>query len=150
MYKVILSLTIALAVASSASATQVIYPAKGQSPEQQKKDEAECGTWAVGNSGYDPAKPAAAATASAQPATPSGARLRGAAKGAIIGEIAGGDNTGNAAIAGAVVGGSRARRDRANSQAQAEASTAATQKTNQTNYNKARAACLEGKGYSVK
>jgi hypothetical protein len=149
MYKVILSLTIALAVAGSASAAQVIYPAKGQSPEQQKKDEAECSTWAIGNSGYDPAKPAAAPKANAQPSTPSGARLRGAARGAIIGEVAGGD-TGDAAIAGAVLGGARARRQKANAQAQAEASAAAKQKTNQANYDKARAACLEGKGYSVK
>jgi len=149
MYKVILSLTVALAIAGSASATQVIYPAKGQSPEQQKKDEAECGTWAVSNSGYDPAKPAAAPQASTQSTTPKGARLRGAARGAIIGEVAGGD-TGDAAIAGAVLGGSRARRETANTQAQAEASAAAKQKTNQDNYNKARAACLEGKGYSVK
>ena len=149
MYKVILSLTVALAVAGSASAAQFIYPAKGQSPEQQKKDEAECSTWAVGNSGYDPAKPAAAPQANTQASTPKGARLRGAARGAIIGEVAGGD-TGDAAIAGAVLGGSRARREKANAQAQAEASAAAKQKTNQANYDKARAACLEGKGYSVK
>lgn len=148
MYKLTIFIA-ALAFAVSASAAQVVYPAKGQSPEQQKKDEAECNTWAIGNSGYDPAKPAAAPQTSTQSATPKGARLRGAARGAIIGEVAGGD-TGDAAIAGAVLGGSRARRETANAQAQQQEQAATQQKTNQANYSKARAACLEGKGYSVK
>ncbi len=33
-----------------ASAQTVVYPAKGQSTDQQKKDEGECHTWAVGHS----------------------------------------------------------------------------------------------------
>lgn len=148
MYKLTIFIA-ALAFAVSASAAQFVFPAKGQSPEQQKKDEAECNTWAIGNSGYDPAKPAAAPQASTQPATPKGSRLRGAARGAVIGEVAGGD-TGDAAIAGAVMGGSRARREKAQAQQQAQAQADAKQKTNQANYNKARAACLEGKGYTVK
>lgn len=149
MHKVTLFIA-TLVFASSTSAAQFVYPAKGQSPDQQKKDEAECGTWATGNSGYDPAKPAAAAPqASTPPTAPAGSRLRGAARGAIIGEVAGGD-TGDAAIAGAVLGASRGRREAANTQAQQQESAAATQKTNQANYGKARTACLEGKGYSVK
>ena len=148
MYKIIIFIS-ALAFTVSASAAQFVFPAKGQSPEQQKKDEAECNTWAVGNSGYDPAKPAAAPQTSTQATAPKGARLRGAARGAIIGEVAGGD-TGDAAIAGAVLGGSRARREAANAQAKQQEQAATQQKTNQANYNKARAACLEGKGYSVK
>ena len=53
-------LTLATASAMSIStlhAQQFTYPAKGQSPEQQKKDEAECGKWATGQTGYDPARP---------------------------------------------------------------------------------------------
>lgn len=148
MHKVTLFIA-TLVFASSASAAQFVYPAKGQSPEQQKKDETECSTWAATNSGYDPAKPAAAPQASTQPTTPKGSRLRGAARGAIIGEVAGGD-TGDAAIAGAVLGASRGRREAANAQAQQQESAVAKQKTNQANYGKARTACLEGKGYSVK
>ena len=45
---------------SGASAQQYVYPAKGQSAGQQTKDEAECHQWAVKQSGFDPAKPAAA------------------------------------------------------------------------------------------
>src|SRR5690348_12006831 len=43
-------------VAPSVTAQQIVYPAKGQSAQQQKKDEAECGQWATQNTGIDPAK----------------------------------------------------------------------------------------------
>ena len=44
-------------LACEAGAQQYIYPAKGQSPEQQKRDESACYSWAVEQSGFDPAKP---------------------------------------------------------------------------------------------
>ena len=51
--------SVALAIAgtfavSSAYAQQYVYPAKGQSPDQQKKDEAECTTWAQGQAASAP------------------------------------------------------------------------------------------------
>src|SRR3954470_18332780 len=96
---------IALAAALPAAAQQFAYPAKGQSPEKQKADEAECSTWATQQSGFDPSKPAAApAAAPPPPVTGSGARARGAAAGAAVGAITGND-TGDAARAGAVAGG---------------------------------------------
>jgi hypothetical protein len=74
----------------------------------------------------------------------------------LIGEIADGD-TGEAALAGAVIGGSRERRDRRHEQqqeqqqAQAEQAAAMEQrKAGEAQFGKARAACLEGRGYSVK
>ncbi len=51
-------------LASAALAQQYVYPAKGQSADQQKKDEYECHQWAVKQTGFDPTKappPAAAA-----------------------------------------------------------------------------------------
>ena len=90
--------------AASVSAEQFVYPAKGQSADKQKKDEAECQTWAVKQSGYDPAKPQTApapAPAPAQASGPSGARLRGAAAGAAVGAITDNDKS-DAALAGAV------------------------------------------------
>lgn len=33
----------------------IAYPARGQSPELQSRDRYECHTWAVGQSGFDPA-----------------------------------------------------------------------------------------------
>ena len=50
-------LVVSAAMVSQAAAQQYVYPAKGQSPQQQKSDEAACYTWAVQQSGFDPAKP---------------------------------------------------------------------------------------------
>ena len=72
----------------NAPAQQYVYPAKGQSPDQQKKDEGECHGWAVKQSGFDPSAPPPAAAAPAKPTTATGttpgAGVRGAAGGAII------------------------------------------------------------------
>ena len=38
----------------AASAQTIIYPAKGQSSEQQQKDEGECMVWARNETGVDP------------------------------------------------------------------------------------------------
>lgn len=42
----------------------VAYPAKGQSAEQQSRDRYECHTWAVSQSGFDPASAQSAPAAS--------------------------------------------------------------------------------------
>lgn len=137
-----------LFLASSSYAGLVIYPAGGQSPEQQQKDEGECHSWAITNSGYDPANPPVAETPD-QETAPSGSRVRGAARGALIAEVADGD-AGKGAVAGAVAGGSRERRGRRNAQKQAEASASQAQQDGLNKYNRARTACLEGRGYNVK
>jgi hypothetical protein len=140
----------ALALALPAGAAQVVYPAKGQSADQQKKDESACYSWATQQTGFDPAKPPpAAAPAQPAPVTGSGARARGAAAGAVIGGASGGD-AGQAAVAGAAVGASRQRRE--NRQVAESQNQAASQQqaAGQDAFYKARAACLEGRGYSVK
>lgn len=140
----------ALAAGGAAFAQQpVAYPAKGQSAEQQKKDQSECQTWAIGQSGYDPANPPQAAPTQAKGATGSGARVRGAAVGATAAAITGND-TGDAAKAGAVVGASAKRSsNRQQARAQDQQATQA-QSAGQQNYAKAMGACLEGRGYTVK
>jgi|KBSMisStandDraft_5_1062788.scaffolds.fasta_scaffold884854_2 hypothetical protein len=140
----------AFAVAIPAFAQSFAFPAKGQSPEQQKKDEAYCASWATQQTGFDPAKPPPPpAAAQPAPVTGSGARARGAAAGAVIGGATGGD-AGDAAIAGAVVGASAQRREnRRAAGAQNQANAQQAQATNAA-YDKARGACLEGKGYTVK
>ena len=142
-------MALASAFAVSAHAGQIVYPAKGQSAEQQKKDEAECHGWAMDNSGYDPANPPAVPQAASPKVTGSGARVRGAAGGAIIGAIADGD-AGDAALAGAAIGGLRERRKQRTSQTEAQNSATKKQQDGLARYNKARAACLEGRGYTVK
>src|SRR4051794_19168472 len=80
-----------VAIGQQPAPKQMVYPAKGQTPAQQKTDEAQCYTWAVQQSGYDPAHPPVAAKAQTAPVTGSGARVRGAAAGATVGAIGGND-----------------------------------------------------------
>jgi hypothetical protein len=136
----------AAALTTSTLAQQIVYPAKGQSAEQQKKDESQCHQWAVQNTGIDPAKqtapPPPPTTATG---TQRGAGVRGAARGAVVGEIVADDASTGAAV-GAVAARGQSRRQNAAAQQQQQA---AQQQTNAT-YLKARAACLEGRGYTVK
>jgi uncharacterized protein YcfJ len=153
----------------STSLGMVVFPAKGQTPQQQAQDEGECYAWSKGQTGVDPmAPPPAAAQPAAQPAQAApaadGSRVRGAARGAaagaIIGEVADDDAGKGAAIgatAGVVAGG---RQSRKNQQAAAEQAAQqqqqATQQAQAANqqqidlFRKGFAACLEPKGYTVK
>ena len=148
--------TVPLLLATSGiGAAQYVFPAKGQSPEQQEKDEYDCHQWAVGQTGYDPVKAASStrtvtSTVDAGPAPGSGARgaLRGAAGGAIIGNVAGGSGSKGAA-AGAVIGGVRGRAT-SRQQAVVQEQVPATDPAKDAEYKKAREACLAGKGYTVK
>ena len=97
-----LALVVAATFAASAPAQQYVYPAKGQSPDQQKKDEGECHTWAIQQSKYDPANPpkqaAAPAPATTATSTTPGAGARGAARGAVVGGVMGDAGAGAAAL----------------------------------------------------
>jgi CubicO group peptidase (beta-lactamase class C family) len=136
--------SMSLAIPLAGFCQQVVYPAKGQAPEQQKSDEAECHTWAIQQSNYDPANPPQAATAQQAPVTGSGA-----AAGAAVGAI-GGNEVGNAAAKGAVVGGVAQRNRNRGAADQANANASQQQQAGLDAYQKARAACLEGRGYTVK
>lgn len=147
-------------LASGAAGAQqlIVYPARGQTLEQSERDKSECMTWARQQSGFDPAaSPAPAYTP--PPPSPQGGVLRGGARGAAVGAVGGaiaGDAGKGAAIgaaSGALIGGFR-QRDR-----RLEQEDAYRQSTNQQaqQYNQARAtfdrayaACLEGRGYTVK
>ena len=130
----------------------VVYPAKGQSPEQQQKDQTECDVWAKQTTGVDPAAVAAAPPPASGSTVGGGQRLggaaRGAAGGALIGAIAGDAGTGAAAgaVVGTMAGGRRARQQRAQQEQTAEAQKQQTINT----YYRAFGACLEGRGYAIK
>jgi YMGG-like Gly-zipper len=179
-YRTVAVTTILSLVASSAiGQAPIIYPSKGQTAQQQQKDEGECAAWAKQTTGIDPAVLAATPTVAAAPPPPpptqtqpaSGERargaVRGAAVGAVVGEIANddaGEGAAYGAAAGAVAAGSRQRRDQRNQQEQAaqqQQQAAAQQKAAQdqaeakkkeqlSTYNRANAACLEGRGYTLK
>lgn len=135
------SLGLALLIAALAAPLQAqqlyVYPSKGQTPEQQAKDTQECQGWAVQQAG----SPYAAGQ------QPSGGVLRGAAGGAMIGVVGGaiaGDAGQGAAIGaatGALFGGIRQHRQRQQQYNQQQYQADA--------YNRALAACLQGRGYTV-
>jgi len=154
----------------STSLGMVVFPAKGQTAQQQSQDEGECYAWAKGQTGVDPMAPPPAAAQPTQPSastsTPKadGSRVRGAARGAaagaIVGEVANGDASDGAAIGatvGVVAGG---RQSRKNQQQAAEQATQQQQQATQqlqaeqqqqiALFKKGFAACLEPKGYTVK
>lgn len=153
----------ALGLATAAfaqSAKQYVFPAKGQTAEQQQKDEAACGKWATGETGYDPANPPVYKAPPPPPPPPQGSAARGAVRGAaagyIIGDLAN-DEGGEGAAIGAVVGATSSRRKQQGaaqaSQQQASADKAAFDQkvaAAKQEWSKARAACLEAKGYTVK
>jgi hypothetical protein len=139
----------------SQTAKLFVYPAKGQSQQQQKEDEFECYKWAVQQSGIDPLN--LPKTEAPAPETgPTGGAIVGAAKGAAagaaIGAIAG--DAGKGAAIGAVAGGLGGRRqgkmaqEQQNQQAQANA--AAKEQEIRNTFAKAFSVCLEGKGYTIK
>lgn len=138
-----------------------IYPADGQTPEQQQADEAECTQWAENQTGMvlqsGSVDTQAAADASRQQAADAtqGAAVGGAARGALagvaIGAIAGDAGTGAAigATAGAI-GGRRAKKQVESEAAYAGAEQAQAQSDEAIEtFKKAAAVCLEGRGYTV-
>lgn len=145
-----ISVLFLLSAFGTASAKPVIYPAKGQTAEQQSKDESECNTWAQQQTGTG----SASSTQPTQQSTKKDrSRLKGAAKGAaagaIIGEVAD-DEAGKGAAIGAGVGVIAAGR-KARKAKEAETQQAQAQQTQQTDaFNRALAACMEGRGYTVK
>ena len=141
-----------LAQSLSSSLGVVPYPSKGQTTQQQNKDEGECFAWAKQQTGIDPMAAASAPTKESGPAVGGGERVGGAARGALggaaIGAIAGDAGKGAAigAVGGTMVGGARARQNKAAREQQAEQNKSATLQ----HFNKAFGACMEGRGYVVK
>jgi hypothetical protein len=141
-----------------------VYPAKGQKPEKQKKDETECYEWARSQTGIDPTgPPTVAEVAPASGGNPGeGARVAGAAKGAaggaVIGAVAGDAGKGAAigATAGVMAGGAKKRRAKkaaAQQQQQAEQNgqqqAAAIDQQKLDTFKKAYSACVQGRGYTA-
>ena len=152
MLCVILARENASAESISSSLGVAAYPSKGQSSQQQSKDEGECFGWAKKQTGIDPKAVASAPTQEPGPAVGGGERVRGAGRGALggaaVGAIAGDAGKGAAigAVAGTMVGGHRARKNKAAREQQAEQAKAGTLQQ----FNKAFGVCMEGRGYIVK
>lgn len=132
-----------------------IYPAAGQSAEQQQKDEYECYGFAKSNSGFDPmAMPTATSERPADTTSTGRTTLRGAGLGAAVGAIADGSDgaaTGAAigAASGLLFGGARSR-DNRKQQEQWEQQQQQQYLAGRDNYNRAFSACMEGRDYTVR
>jgi len=130
----------------------IVYPNQGQTAEQQSKDEFECYQWSKNQSGFDPMVSPTTTTVPPPTEQPRGGILRGALRGAAVGEILD-DDASSGAKAGALIGGTRRRTQvrresaRYNQWAQQEA---AAYSQSRDLYNRHYAACLEGRGYTVK
>lgn len=136
-----------------------VFPNKGQDQEQIDNDKAACYRWARDQTGFDPmAQPTATAPPPPQQrptANPGRGTLGGAAIGAAIGSMSGEAGKGAAIGAGSgmLLGGAR-RQEQIRQQEQANQQWAQQQaqiyQQQRSAYNRAYAACLEGKDYTVK
>jgi Glycine zipper len=153
-----------------AEAQLYVYPARGQSPQQEESDKGQCYGWAVQQSGFNPANPQVAAPPPPpsyypQPQAPQGGLFRGAFGGAALGAVGGaiGGDAGKGAAIGAGVGGlfGMMRRHRYMEEEQqmqqqqmqqqqgymAQEQNALAQ--GRGNYNRAFSACMTARGYTV-
>ncbi len=113
---------------------QAVYPQRGQSPQQQQRDENECSNWATQQTGYRPS-----GSSSSDDGVISNRALRGAARGAGVGAIGGaiGGDAGAGAAIGAAVGGITGGIRNHDEKAQ------------RNDFDRAFASCMEGRGYTV-
>ncbi|MGF6754950.1 glycine zipper family protein [Paraburkholderia sp. GAS334] len=143
-------------LACAAMAAQpIIYPARGQSPQRQQTDTAECNAWAQQTTGVNPVALAEQMSSAPPPPSQQGRLFRGAGGGALFGTLIGGaagGHWGEGAAIGAVVGtmgsGMRMRREQ---EMQASQQQGMQQQVSGqlSTYNRAVAACMTGRGYTV-
>lgn len=134
----------------------MVFPNADQSAEQKQQDESTCYNWAKGETGFDPmAVPTATESPPQESAAKQGGVARGAVRGAAVGQIVGGDSdsTWKGAAAGAAVGGMRRNDQKRKEQAESQQWEQEQQQIyaeKRNSYNRAYAACMEGKDYTVR
>ncbi len=137
--------------ATSMADELMIFPNVDQSSEQQEQDKFACYSWAKDQSDFDPMAPPTATEPPPQQQAKKGGVGRGLVRGAAVGAIAG--DAGKGAAAGAAIGGMR-RQDQKRKEAAARQQWEQEQQriyaANRNRYNRAYAACLEGKNYTVR
>ena len=129
-----------------------VYPANGQSQDQQEDDEEACYRYGRDQSGFDPMK--APTTTSPEPqekGSVAGGAFKGALLGLAVGAAAGdaGEGAAIGAVGGGLFGGMRQQKSKEEQQQWAD-QQAATYQNNRSNYDRDFGACMEGRGYTVK
>lgn len=139
-----------------------VYPAKGQSKDQTEQDKFQCYQFAKDETGFDPMnRPTTSSPPPAREKKTWGAgegAVGGALLGAGVGAIAGGGSgAGKGAIIGGVGGGAMGHMRRSNQKDREETRRRDWEQRETSSYNNARnkydrayAACLEGRGYTVR
>ena len=138
-------------VTAVAAAEPEVYPAKGQTAEQQERDQFECHEWATKDTGVDPEQLAEQKLAAPPPSTHDGGAAASAGMGAVRGATEG-DAAAGAARGfgiGRMVQVLKAKRQLREQQSTTTQEGAAIHGQLDT-YDRAYAACLTGRGYSVK
>ena len=122
-------IVVCAALTGGAQAKQFAYPTKGQTQQQQQRDQNECVAWAKGQSGFDPAAAALAVATAGNQTQGKAVRASGSA-----------DEAASAGVFGGMQGSAKQKR------AEAEAAQASAEQ----DFRQAYGACLEGRGYTVK
>jgi hypothetical protein len=138
----------AMAVGAQAAvdlAALVVVPARGQNDDRARRDRYECHNWAVDETGTMPAAvPAEAPRSAAERAERVDRVIGGAGIGAAIGGLiraAQDENPANGVLAGAAIGAAVGAATGRRNDAEISAE--------ESDYLRALAACLEGRGYTV-
>jgi hypothetical protein len=148
-----LATVVLLGVAPATQAQDLfIYPAEGQSQDQQDLDEVQCRRFATERTGFDPRATRRATTAAPERR---GGAVRGAAGGAALGAAMGAiaGDAGRGAAMGAAGGGLFGGMRRADSNRQRDQhaqNESANYARDRAQFNRAFAVCLEGRGYTVR
>lgn len=143
----------ALLASVAAAAEPQVAAAKGQTQEQQQRDQYECHEWATQKTGVDPV--ALAEQKLKTPGSKEGEGAGGGSHGAAIGALRGAANGDAAAGAargfgiGRLVAMAKARRQ-LNEQKSAGSPDSASVQEQLDRYDKAYATCLSARGYDVK
>jgi hypothetical protein len=153
----LLAFAMALAVVAEpmlgwAQQAPIVYPGQGQTLDQQAADENACRSWAQQQSGMYPNQAPPGYYGNPNAGAPV---LGGAARGAALGAIGGaiGGDAGKGAAIGAAVGGTAGlmrRNQQRRQEAYANEQAMAQYNASMNQYNQAFAACMQGRGYTVR
>ncbi len=157
-----LAVLFALAAAPAGASDLYVYPAKGQSKDKMEQDKYQCYQFAKNETGFDAmARPTTSTPPPAKEKETWGAgqgAVGGALLGAGIGAIAGGGKgAGTGALIGGVGGGAVGHVNRSNQKEREETRRRDWEQREtsryvqgRNSYERAYAACLEGRGYTVR